>query len=43
LSRQAEQGLAVLYDLDGVSVETPGEGRYWVAPNAVLLGKVRLE
>ena len=33
----------MLYDLDGVSVETPGEGRFWVAPNAILLGKVRLE
>ena len=32
-----------LYDLDGVSVETPGEGACWVAPSAVLLGKVRLE
>ncbi|MGQ0456145.1 MAG: gamma carbonic anhydrase family protein [Hyphomicrobium sp.] len=32
-----------LFSLDGVCVETPGEGAYWVAPNAVLLGKVRLE
>jgi carbonic anhydrase/acetyltransferase-like protein (isoleucine patch superfamily) len=32
-----------LYELDGVGVETPGEGRYWVAPNAVLVGKVFLE
>ncbi|MFN0218165.1 MAG: gamma carbonic anhydrase family protein [Hyphomicrobium sp.] len=32
-----------LYELGGVGVETPGEGRYWVAPNAVLLGRVRLE
>jgi carbonic anhydrase/acetyltransferase-like protein (isoleucine patch superfamily) len=32
-----------LYQLDGVGVETPGEGRYWVAPNAVLIGKVILE
>jgi carbonic anhydrase/acetyltransferase-like protein (isoleucine patch superfamily) len=31
-----------LYDLDGVAVDTPGEGKYWVAPNAVVLGKVRL-
>ena len=29
-----------LYELDGVRVETPGEGRYWVAPSAVLIGKV---
>jgi carbonic anhydrase/acetyltransferase-like protein (isoleucine patch superfamily) len=32
-----------LYELDGVRVETPGEGRYWIAPSAILLGKVRLE
>lgn len=32
-----------LYELDGVKVETPVSGRFWVAPNAVLLGKVRLE
>ena len=32
-----------LFELDGVRVSTPGEGKFWVAPNAVLLGKVRLE
>ena len=32
-----------LYELDGVGVETPGEGRYWVAPTAVLIGKVIIE
>jgi carbonic anhydrase/acetyltransferase-like protein (isoleucine patch superfamily) len=32
-----------LYELDGVGVETPASGNFWVAPNAVLLGKVRLE
>ena len=32
-----------LYELDGVRVETPGDGRYWVAPSAVLIGKVILE
>lgn len=32
-----------LFELNGVSVETPGDGNYWVAPNAVVLGKVRLE
>ena len=32
-----------LYELEGVGVETPGEGRYWVAPTAVLIGKVILE
>ena len=31
-----------LYQLDDVQVKTPGSGRYWVAPNAVLLGKVEL-
>jgi len=32
-----------LYELDGTGVTTPGEGRYWVAPSAVLIGKVILE
>ena len=32
-----------LYDLDGTRVSTPGAGRYWVAPTAVLIGKVILE
>ena len=32
-----------LFELDGVRVSTPGDGKFWVAPNAVLLGKVRLE
>lgn len=32
-----------LYELDGVRVETAGEGRCWAAPNAVLLGRVILE
>lgn len=32
-----------LYSLDGTNVETPADGRFWVAPNAVLLGRVRLE
>lgn len=31
-----------LYTLDGVGVRTPGDGRCWVAPNAVVLGKVEL-
>jgi carbonic anhydrase/acetyltransferase-like protein (isoleucine patch superfamily) len=29
-----------LYELDGTGVETPGDGRFWVAPNAVLIGAV---
>ncbi len=31
------------YKLDGESVGTPASGAFWVAPNAVLLGKVKLE
>lgn len=32
-----------LYRLDNQSVSTPGAGSYWVAPNAVVLGRVRIE
>lgn len=32
-----------LYALDGVSPELPPEGEYWIAPDAVLIGKVRLK
>lgn len=32
-----------LYTIDGVRVEHPPEGRYWVAPNAILIGKVKLD
>jgi carbonic anhydrase/acetyltransferase-like protein (isoleucine patch superfamily) len=32
-----------LYNLDGESVRTPASGHFWVAPTAVLLGKVHLE
>ena len=32
-----------MYELNGVRVETPGESRCWVAPNAVLLGRVILD
>ncbi len=32
-----------LYTLDGVAVEMAGAGRCWVAPNAVVLGKVKIE
>jgi len=31
-----------LYSLDGVSPEVPADGDYWVAPNATVIGKVRL-
>src|SRR5476649_1104194 len=32
-----------VYSLDGVSPELPPEGDYWIAPNAVVIGKVRLK
>jgi len=31
-----------IYQLENVTPELPPEGEYWVAPNAVLIGKVRL-
>lgn len=31
-----------LFALDGAGVETPADGSYWVAPNAVVLGRVVL-
>lgn len=31
-----------LYALDGVEPETPGEGRFWVAPDAQVIGRVTL-
>lgn len=36
--------MALLYALDGVSPELPpGDGACWIAPDAVLIGKVRLD
>ncbi|WP_334174849.1 gamma carbonic anhydrase family protein [Pseudoxanthobacter sp.] len=32
-----------LYELDGIRPALPEAGRYWVAPDAVLIGKVRLD
>jgi carbonic anhydrase/acetyltransferase-like protein (isoleucine patch superfamily) len=32
----------MIYELDGQKPEFPEAGRYWVAPNATLIGKVRL-
>ena len=32
-----------VYSLDGVSPELPPQGDYWIAPNAVVIGKVRLK
>jgi carbonic anhydrase/acetyltransferase-like protein (isoleucine patch superfamily) len=33
----------MLYELDGQKPELPGEGRYWIAPSACVIGKVRLK
>src|SRR4051812_15589399 len=32
-----------IYELDGVKPEFPGEGAYWVAETAALIGRVRLK
>ena len=32
-----------IYELDGHSIQTEGEGQYWVAETAVVVGKVKLE
>lgn len=31
-----------LFSLDGALVQTPANGRYWVAPNATVIGRVTL-
>ncbi len=31
-----------IYSLDGLSPDLPANGDYWVAPNAVLIGRVKL-
>jgi carbonic anhydrase/acetyltransferase-like protein (isoleucine patch superfamily) len=31
-----------LYALDGVSPELPAEGRFWIAPTACLIGRVKI-
>ena len=31
-----------LYSLDEHAVRTPGAGPYWVAPNAVVIGSVKI-
>ncbi len=33
----------MLYELDGHRPDLPGKGRYWIAPTAALIGKVRLK
>jgi len=32
-----------IYEIDGVKPELPGEGEYWVAETATLIGRVRLK
>jgi len=32
-----------LYELDGQAPDVPGDGRYWVADTAAVIGKVRLK
>lgn len=32
-----------LFTIDGIRVELPENGDYWVAPNATLIGRVRLQ
>jgi len=32
-----------IYELDGQAPEFPGEGEYWVAETATLIGRVRLK
>jgi carbonic anhydrase/acetyltransferase-like protein (isoleucine patch superfamily) len=36
------QGTTMIYELDGLRPDLPEEGRYWIAPNAAVIGKVRL-
>ncbi|HEX3506474.1 MAG TPA: gamma carbonic anhydrase family protein [Xanthobacteraceae bacterium] len=33
----------MIYELDGHRPELPGEGQYWIAPNATVIGKVRMK
>ena len=32
-----------IYALDGVSPELPEEGEFWIAPDAIVIGRVKLE
>ena len=32
-----------IHALDGISADLPGEGLYWIAPDAAVIGKVKLE
>ncbi|MBN8534573.1 MAG: gamma carbonic anhydrase family protein [Rhizobiales bacterium] len=31
-----------LYELDGQSPQTPGEGKFWIAPDAHVMGRIQL-
>jgi carbonic anhydrase/acetyltransferase-like protein (isoleucine patch superfamily) len=33
----------MIYELDGVRPELPDDGKYWIAPTAAVIGKVRLK
>ena len=33
----------MIYELDGQKPELPEEGRYWIAPSATIIGRVRLK
>ena len=33
----------MIYELDGDRPDVPGQGHYWIAPNASVIGKVRLK
>ena len=33
----------MIYELDGHRPELPADGQYWIAPNATVIGKVRLK
>jgi len=33
----------MIYELDGVRPELPEDGKYWIAPTAAVVGKVRLK
>jgi carbonic anhydrase/acetyltransferase-like protein (isoleucine patch superfamily) len=34
---------SMIYELDGQKPELPEEGRYWIAPSATVIGRVRLK
>src|SRR5262245_14449477 len=42
-SRQGRGWLMTIYSLDGILPELPPENDYWIAPNAVVVGRVKLD